>query len=88
MKEFTDEQLVASPTLQKLSVLSQINPINTNDQTEVNGKLASALVILVDAMDRDAIQCSDRDDKNALWQMMFVCHQIITQIRPNPARIH
>jgi len=88
MKTFTDEQLLNSPTMQKLSVLSRINPINTNNQTEIDGALSSALVVLVDALDTDTIQFDDRTGKDALWQMMFVCHQIITQIRPDPAVIH
>jgi hypothetical protein len=87
MKTFTDEQLEASPTLKRLSVLSRVNPFDVNDHDEVNGALASALVLLIDALDRDGIQFDDCEDKHALWQMLFVNYQLITQIRPaSPVR--
>jgi len=82
MKTFTDEQLCNSPTLQKLSVLSKINPINTNDSIDVDGALAPPLVYLIDALDNDQIIFNDRADRNALWMMLFVCFQLITQPRP------
>jgi hypothetical protein len=87
VKTFTDEKLEASPTLKRLSVLSRVNPFNVNDYTEVNKALASALVLLIDALDLDGIQFNDRADKNALWQLMFVNYQLLTQIRPaSPVR--
>jgi hypothetical protein len=82
VKTFTFERLEASPTLQKLSVLSRLNPFNVDDLIEVNNALAEALVLLIDALDRDGIQFNDRADKNALWQLMFVSYQLLTQIRP------
>ncbi|MBL1266113.1 hypothetical protein [Candidatus Methylomicrobium oryzae] len=87
MKTFSDSQLEQSPTLRQLSVLSRVNPFDVNDHTEVNKALAEALVLLIDALDRDGIQFNDRTDKNALWQMLFVNYQLITQIRPaSPVR--
>jgi hypothetical protein len=87
VRTFTDEQLEASQTLKRLSVLSRVNPFDVNDHDEVNKALAEALVLLIDALDRDGIQFSDREDKNALWQLLFVNYQLITQIRPaSPVR--
>jgi hypothetical protein len=87
VKTFSDSQLEQSPTLRQLSVLSRVNPFDVNDHTEVNKALAEALVLLIDALDRDGIQFNDRTDKNALWQMLFVNYQLITQIRPaSPVR--
>jgi hypothetical protein len=87
VKTFTDEQLETSPTLKQLSVLSRVNPFDVNDHNEVNGALASALVLLIDALDRDGIQFDDRTDKHALWRLMFVSYQLLTQIRPaSPVR--
>lgn len=87
MRTFTDEQLEASQTLKRLSVLSRVNPFDVNDHAEVNKALAEALVLLIDALDRDGIQFSDREDKHALWQLLFVSYQLLTQIRPaSPVR--
>jgi succinylarginine dihydrolase len=87
VRTFTDEQLEASPTLKRLSVLSRVNPFDVNDHIEVNKALAEALVLLIDALDRNAIQFNDRADKNALWQLLFVSYQLLTQIRPaSPVR--
>jgi hypothetical protein len=87
MKTFTDEQLEQSQALQKLSVLSHISPFNVDDRIEVNRALAEALVALIDALDRDGIQFDDCEDKHALWQLLFVNYQLITQIRPaSPVR--
>jgi hypothetical protein len=87
MRTFTDEQLKASPTLKQLSVLSRVNPFNVNDPAEVNKAIAEAMVLLIDSFDREAIQFNDRSDKDALWQLLFVNYQLITQIRPaSPVR--
>jgi hypothetical protein len=84
---FTDEQIEQSPTLQKLSVLAHINPINVDDKAELDGALASSLVWLADALDRNAIQFNDPLDRSALWKMLLGVHQLITQIRPaSPVR--
>ncbi len=77
-KTFTDEQLINSKTLQKLSVLSRVNPININDRVEVEGALASSLVYLVDAVDNDNIHFQSKADKGAFFQMLFVSHQLVT----------
>jgi hypothetical protein len=81
-KTFTDEPLEQSQTLQKLSVLAHINPINVDDKATLDSALASSLVWLADALDRNAIQFNDPLDRSALWQMLLVVHQLITQIRP------
>jgi len=87
VKTYTDEQLEQSPTFQKLSVLARANPINVDDKAEVESALASSLVWLADALDRNAIQFNDPLDRSALWQMLLVVHQLITQIRPaSPVR--
>jgi hypothetical protein len=82
VKTFTDEQLINSPTIQKLSVLSRVNPIDINERTEVNCALASSLVYLVDAVDNHKIQFQSKADEGAFFQMLFISHQLITQIRP------
>jgi len=87
-KTFTDEQLINSKTLQKLSVLSRANPININDRVEVEGALASSLVYLVDAMDNGNVQFQNKADEGAFFQMLFVSHQLITQIRPTSSVMH
>jgi hypothetical protein len=87
VRTFTDEQLEASPTLKRLSVLSRVNPFDVNDHDEVNKALAEALVLLIDVLDRDGIQFTEREDKHALWRLMFVSYQLLTQIRPaSPVR--
>jgi hypothetical protein len=82
VQTFTDEQLLNSKTLQKLSVLSRVNPVDINDRAEVEGALASSLVYLVDAVDNHKIQFQSKADEGAFFQMLFVSHQLITQIRP------
>jgi hypothetical protein len=87
-KSFTDDELLNSPTIKKLSILSRVNPVNVNNPSEVKEALAPALVYLVDAIDNDKIQCQDKADRDALFQMMFICHQLITQPRPTSATRH
>jgi len=87
-KTFTNEQLINSKTLQKLSVLSRVNPININDRVELEGALASSLVYLVDAVDNDNIQFQSKADEGAFFQMLFVSHQLVTQIRPTSSVMH
>jgi hypothetical protein len=82
VKMFTDEQLINSKTLQKLSVLSRVNPVDINDRAEVKGALASSLVFLVSAVDNNKIQFQSKADEGAFFQMLFITHQLITQIRP------
>lgn len=87
-KSFTDDELLNSPTIQKLSVLSRVNPININNPEEIKEALAPAMVYLIDALDNDKIQFQDKADRDALFQMMFICHQLITQPRPTSATRH
>jgi hypothetical protein len=43
--------------------------------------------LLIDALDRDGIQFTEREDKHALWRLLFVSYQLLTQIRPaSPVR--
>jgi hypothetical protein len=86
--KLTDTLLETSPTLQKLSVLSRVNPLNVDDPVQVEGALAAALLGVIEALDRDAIQFNDREDKHALWQLLFVNYQLITQIRPDSSVRH
>ncbi|WP_027148153.1 hypothetical protein [Methylobacter tundripaludum] len=87
-KAFSDEQLVNSPTLQKLSILSRVNPININNRVEIESALASSLVYLVDAADNDNIQFQSKADEGAFFQMLLVSHQLITQIQPTSSVRH
>ncbi|MGZ8181236.1 MAG: hypothetical protein ACXWT1_04705 [Methylobacter sp.] len=87
-KTFTDEQLSNSDTFKRLSVLSRVTPININDRAEVEGALASSLVFLVDAMDNGNIQFQSKADEGAFFQMLFVSHQLVTQIRPTSSVMH
>jgi hypothetical protein len=85
--KLTDTLHETSPTLQKLSALSRVNPLNVDDPVHLDGALAAALPRLIEALDRNAIQFNDRTDKHALWQLLFVNYQLITQIRPaSPVR--
>jgi len=87
-KIFTDEQLLNSPTFQRISILSRVNPINASNPVEVDAALASSLLFLVDALDNNAIQFKSKADENALLQMMLVCHQVVAQMRPISATKH
>jgi len=87
-KTFDDEQLLNSPTFQRISILSRVNPINASDPVEVDAALASSLLFLVDALDNNAIQFNSKADENALLQMMLVCHQIVAQPRPASSTRH
>ncbi|MDO9271377.1 MAG: hypothetical protein Q7T96_19920 [Methylobacter sp.] len=83
-KTFTDEQLIDSPTLKKLTALSLILPINASNPKEVDDALAPSFVWLVDALDNNAIDFQNNADKQALLQIMLVSYQLISQIRPLP----
>jgi len=87
-KIFSDEQMLNSDTFKKLSVLSRVNPINASDPVEVEESLASPLFWLIDALDNDSIQFQNKADKNALFQMLLVCHQLVTQPKPASATRH
>lgn len=86
-KTFSDEDLLNSPTIKKLSVLSRACPVNINNPVEVNSALAPALLYLVDAMDKGAIHFQNKADSDAFFQIMLISHQLITQPRPeSPVR--
>jgi len=55
---------------------------------EVEGALASSLVYLVDAMDNGNVQFQNKADEAEFFQMLFVSHQLITQIRPTSSVRH
>jgi len=87
-KMLGDDDLENSPTFQKLVVLSRLDPINTNDQAEVDQALASDLITLVRALDTDAIQFQNKSDKNALFNLMLTAHVVISQPRPASSTHH
>jgi hypothetical protein len=87
-KTLTDEQLLNSPMLQKLAALSLVVPINTNNHNEVEAALAPSFVFLIDALDNDTIQFQNNADKQAFLQIMLVCHQVISQMRPTSSTFH
>ncbi len=82
IKVFDEELLCNSPTLKKLSILSKINPINTNDRAEVIGALGSSLVYLIEAFDNKQIDFQSKADENAFFLMMLTAFEITTQIQP------
>jgi hypothetical protein len=88
MNEFDIDALRQSPLFIKLSVLSEINPINTSDEKAMEDELLLALLPLIEACDREAIQFETKEDRNALFQMMFVVFQMITQIKPQSPTQH
>jgi hypothetical protein len=51
-------------------------------------ELLLALLPLIEACDREAIQFETKEDRNALFQMMFVVFQMITQIKPQSPTQH
>jgi hypothetical protein len=51
-------------------------------------ELLLALLPLIEACDREAIQFETKEDQNALFQMMFVVFQMITQIKPQSPTQH
>lgn len=85
---FIDEDLEHSPTFQKLSILSRVNPINTNNQAEVDSALASDLIVLVNALDKKAIKFENKSDEGALFRLMLTSHMIVSQIRPASPTLH
>jgi hypothetical protein len=85
---FTEEDLENSPTFQKLSILSRVNPINTNNQAEVDGALASDLIVLVNALDKKAIKFENKSDEGALFRLMLTAHSIVSQPRPTSLTQH
>jgi hypothetical protein len=85
--KLTDAALEASPTLRQLSVLSRVHPLNVDDPVQVDGALAAAVQRLIEALDRNAIQFDERADQHAVWQLLFISYQLLTQIRPaSPVR--
>ncbi|MGZ8235741.1 recombinase family protein [Methylobacter tundripaludum] len=50
--------------------------------------MASSLVYLVDAMDNGNVQFQKKADETEFFQMLFVSHQLITQIRPTSSVRH
>jgi len=87
-KTFTDEQLINSKTLQKLSALSRILPINASNPVEVEAALAPSFVFVIDAIDNNTIQFTTKADENAFFQILFVAHQLIVQPRPTSPTRH
>jgi hypothetical protein len=87
-KTFSDEDLINSPTIKKLAVLSRACPVNINDPIEVSGALAPALVYLIDATDKGNIHFQNKADGDAFFQMMLISHQLITQPRPESSVRH
>lgn len=79
---FAEEDLENSPTFQKLSILSRVNPVNTNNQAEVDGALASDLIVLVNALDKKAIKFENKSDEGAFFRLMLTAHSIVSQPRP------
>ncbi len=88
LKVFDEESLCNSPTLQRLSVLSKISPINVNNRDEVINALASSLVYLVEAFDHKQIDFQSKADEHAFFLMMLVAFEITTQIQPVSAVRH
>ena len=87
-KVFDEELLCNSPTLQRLSILSKVNPINVNNRDEVINALASSLVYLVEAFDSKQIDFKSKADEHAFFLMMLTAFEITTQIQPVSAVRH
>lgn len=85
---FTEEQLCNSYTIQRLSILSKVNPINTNDRAEVIGAFGSSLVYLVEAFDNKQIDFQSKADEDAFFLMMLTAFEITTQMQPVSAIRH
>jgi hypothetical protein len=85
---FTEEDLENSPTFQKLAILSRVNPINTNNQAEVDSALASDLIVLVEALDNKTIRFDHKSDEGALFRLMLTAHSIVSQPRPTSPTHH
>lgn len=87
-RTFAEEDLENSPTFQKLSVLSRVNPINTNNQAEVDSALASDLIVLVEALDNKTIRFDHKSDEGAFFRLMLTAHSIVSQPRPTSLTQH
>lgn len=87
-KMLSDDDLENSQTFKKLAVLCRVNPINTNDQAEIDAALASDLIVLVNALDKKAIKFENKSDEGALFRLMMTCHMIVSQIRPASPTLH
>lgn len=72
MSESEIDALRHSPLFIKLSVLAELSPINTSDEKAVEDELLLALLPLIDACDREAIRFETKEDRNALFQLMFI----------------
>ena len=88
LKVFDEELLCNSLTLQRLSILSKVNPINTSDRAEVIGALGSSLVYLIEAFDNKQIDFQSKADEHAFFLMMLTAFEITTQIQPVSAVRH
>lgn len=88
MNEFDADALRHSPLFIKLSVLSEINPINTSDGKAVEDELLLALLPLIEACDWEAIRFETKEDRNALFKLMFVVFQLVTQMKPDSPTQH
>lgn len=72
----------------KLSVLAEVSPINVSDQKAVELELLQSILPLIDACDREAIRFESNEDRNALFKLMFVVFQMLTQIKPESNTQH
>ncbi|MGZ8942617.1 MAG: hypothetical protein ACXW00_07620 [Methylobacter sp.] len=88
MMDFDADTLRHSPLFAKLSVLAEINPINTSNEADVERELLLSLLPLIEACDRESIQFQTKEDRDALFKLMFVAFQMITQIKPDSNTHH
>lgn len=72
----------------KLSVLAEVSPINVSDQKAVELELLQSILLLIDACDRESIQFQSNEARNALFKLMFVVFQMLTQIKPESNTQH